>query len=172
MESRCFEIVLYPESSSYNCSQVLQDIVSYYDTWAYILHDKDWLEDGTQKKPHYHVYVRSSSPRPDDRVSRMTGCPLESIRHVKSWRGAIRYLIHFDHPEKAQYDISSVASSFDIRQYLNNSDSITRARRIYSYIYSNECKCWRDLVSWSLDNDCWSEVRRSPSIWGKLLEQK
>ena len=59
-QDRKWELVLYPDSDSYDVSSVLADLAGVFDQWAYILHDSDVDADGNLKKPHYHFYGKSS----------------------------------------------------------------------------------------------------------------
>ena len=43
---RKFELVLYPDSESYNIDSVLDSSLSYFPMWAYCLHDSDIAANG------------------------------------------------------------------------------------------------------------------------------
>ena len=77
---RKFELVLYPDSTSYDCQTVLSKACAYFNEWAYILHDKDLDENGQPKKPHFHFYGKSSgSPLTPQGVASRLGVPLSSM---------------------------------------------------------------------------------------------
>ena len=78
------------------------------------LHDSDVKDDGSLKKPHYHVILRYSSQvtvshATRDLLSLGVSQPPEI---VKSLRAYSRYLCHLDQPDKAQYRID------DVREYM------------------------------------------------------
>ena len=53
---RLFTLVLYEESDKYNFKDVLKNIKS-YKFYAYIKHNKDVFDDGTDKQVHYHFEI-------------------------------------------------------------------------------------------------------------------
>lgn len=172
---RKFELVLYPDSTSYNCVEVLASCLDYFDECAYILHDKDVLPNGEIKKPHYHVYGRWSSsadPRMPNAVAYDLCVPVTSLSNVHKWKSAIRYLIHADNPEKYQYSIEDIVSSFSLISLFKPTDDSEMAKMIFDYI----CSC-RDppsfsiLLQWCLDNGCYSSFRRGFAVWSSLLRE-
>ena len=48
--SRNFQGVIYPDSQSYDCQEVLSKLAQFSD-FAYILHDQDVDENGELKSP-------------------------------------------------------------------------------------------------------------------------
>lgn len=52
IKDRKYQGVLYPDSESYCCDDVLNILKSTFPEFAYILHDKDVDENGELKKPH------------------------------------------------------------------------------------------------------------------------
>ena len=54
IKDRKFQGILYPDSESYRCDDVLNVLKSTFPEFAYILHDKDVDENGELKKPHIH----------------------------------------------------------------------------------------------------------------------
>ena len=51
---RNFSGVLYPDSESYNCNEVIDRIKSKFKQWAFCLHDMDVNDEGELKKAHIH----------------------------------------------------------------------------------------------------------------------
>lgn len=47
---RNFSGVLYPDSESYNCDEVISRIKSKFKQWAFCLHDMDVNDEGELKK--------------------------------------------------------------------------------------------------------------------------
>lgn len=82
--------------------------------YAYILHDGDINPDtGQLKDPHFHFFVQVDSPRSLSWFSDMLHVPENQLQKVKSTKAMLRYLCHFDNPEKAQYHVTQVHSNFD-----------------------------------------------------------
>lgn len=59
--ARNWTAIIYPESIPENYEQILSDIK--VPIIISPLHDKDKKEDGTLKKPHYHIVLLYSSKK-------------------------------------------------------------------------------------------------------------
>lgn len=131
VKTRKFVSVLYPDSDSYNCQEVLHYVLENYDC-AYILHDRDvWTDEdekknsehkaGTLKKAHYHLVLRwvGMSPRYRGGLAKELKLPKESIEPVMadSIDGALLYLVHAGEKEKYQYDLSEVEGNLTDRLF-------------------------------------------------------
>ena len=86
-------------------------------TYAYIRHDKDILEDGTPKEPHYHVLLSLYDTKTHQQVVKWlkreifcSGCNVLA-QPIKSRAGAWRYLCHLDDPEKVQYSQDEIQTN-------------------------------------------------------------
>lgn len=168
--SRAWEVVVYPDSESYNTAVVLAKVTDYFVQWCYILHDKDFNDDGTPKKAHYHVYGKLDTPRAPQSVANYLGVGVSSLRIVSSWRSAVRYSVHLDHPDKYQYSVDSLLSNFDVNKFLSVSDDL-QAARLFSYITSSCCSSVFDLTSWAFANGCYPALRRGFAVWSRLLSE-
>lgn len=97
-------------------SNFVKDNNSVVDEYAYILHDRDFKEDGTPKEPHYHfLFVLRRSRRLADIQSCMKktlqgNVMLQSCHSVP---GSYGYLTHETEDSKVHYDESSIVSSAD-----------------------------------------------------------
>lgn len=122
IKSRAFEVVLYPDTESYDCYQVLKWIRQHYD-YVFVLHDKDEYEEdsdthkkGDIKPKHYHLILRwSGAPRYAAGLSKEFGVeerfflPIHGDDNkTTSLKNRLRYLIHANELEKYQYAISDV----------------------------------------------------------------
>lgn len=107
--SKYFCSLLYPDSLPSDW----MDIISSFHIPYLIspLHDKDVLDDGTLKKPHYHFMLFFDSLKSLNQVNEMIA-PLNGTicKYVSSVNAYGRYLCHLDNPEKYQYPISEVTS--------------------------------------------------------------
>lgn len=167
---RKFELVLYPDSESYNIDSVLDSALSYFPMWAYCLHDSDIADDGTPKKEHIHFLGKLDDVRSPEVVCRDLQLPLSSIANIKNWKAACRYLVHLDSPTKFQYSFDDVISSFPILSFFSLPDD-EQARRILDFISSSGCRSVSALTSWALDNGCYSGLRRGFAIWSQVLRE-
>lgn len=168
--SRTWEVVVYPDSECYVAAEVLGKVTEYFDQWCYILHDRDVNEDGTPKKSHYHVYGKLDTARTPQAVSNALGVGVASLRSVSSWRGAVRYAVHLDHPEKYQYSSDDVSANFEIVKFLTVDDDL-QAARIFSFISSSRCTTVSGLTAWAFANGCYPALRRGFAVWSRLLSE-
>lgn len=113
-QDKKWELILYPDSSSYDCSEVLASLVGLFDQWAYILHDSDVDADGNPKKPHYHFYGKCSDKLTSSGIAYRVHVPESACRVVSKWKSAVRYTVHADNPEKYQYNVSDICSNFPL----------------------------------------------------------
>lgn len=108
--TRHWTIVLYPDTTSYDCAEILQNIKVFYTDYCYILHTKEVQE----KKDHYHVNLHLKDARTREQVMKKISLP-SSVRNrvepILSVRQMDRYLTHVDYPNKIQYSIDDVEVS-------------------------------------------------------------
>lgn len=170
-QSRSFLGILYPDSESYVCDDVLCRIRDFFDDVSYITHDMDTTDEGELKKPHIHWVGKRSSPALLSTVANALRIPERDIEFCKSYKYSLRYLIHADNPEKYQYDPKSVSSNTDYLSFISNKLEAMRSRQIYNYINSASNISLNELANWCFVNDLWSEYRRSFAIWSSLLRE-
>ena len=161
---RKFMIELYTVTESYVFEEVLAALCEYFDEWAYIIHDKDIDEDGEIKKEHLHFCGQCKTPRIRKSISKITGVPENFIERAKTWKGANRYLLHLDHPDKYQYGLYYVESNFDYCDLVNAKESETVKMRELIYYIRTECKTMVDLADYALENGIWDAFRRNYTI--------
>lgn len=107
---RCFSLVLYDDTDSYNFDEVIRNIKT-YKNYAYIKHDKDLKEDNTLKKIHYHCILKLDNACTISALSKKLDIPDNYIQNVRNERTMVRYLIHVDDPLKVQYDKNDIIAS-------------------------------------------------------------
>lgn len=97
---RTFAMILYPDSTTYDCESIMSDVMSNYD-YAWIKHDKDVDEDGVLKKEHIHILVSFNSPRKFSWIlSRFKQTHVESISSNVAY---LRYMTHSDLDDSTKY---------------------------------------------------------------------
>lgn len=86
--------------------------------YAFILHNKDFHEDGTRKTPHFHIYAETTASGKRlgtylNTISKGLGVSTlaVSIDKPTDKEACIQYLIHKNAPEKTQYDITSIRTN-------------------------------------------------------------
>lgn len=147
--------IVYPESAPENWRSILADKLQ---VKAIIspLHDKDILDDveQTPKKAHYHVILRFDNQKSFNQIKEITDLLNQPIpQKVKSIEGAVRYLIHADSPDKAQYNQADieVIGNIDLDRYFKKTaiqkDELTA--EIMDYICDNDITELADLLDYS-----------------------
>lgn len=171
-QDRKFWGVLYPDSKTYNCNEVLEIIKEYFQEWAFILHDKD-LENGEPKKPHIHWMGKNPNPVPKSTISNRLGVEQNYIDYVDKWRVCARYLVHNteDSQDKYQYLVEDVQTNFNFGKYILNDEIEKQARNILDAIYKDGIHSFTELAFWSLDNGCYGEYIRAMPLWREVLRE-
>ena len=131
--------------------KVSKDIITLLKEWlekntkqyAFILHDKDILEDGTPKTPHLHAVCNMNSTK--QRIATILNdltkalnisAFLVSIDKYSSFNASLQYLIHKNNEEKHQYDIKDIVTNIPSQEldlfmkYDTQSEELTAERLI------------------------------------------
>lgn len=107
--------MIYPDSM--DIQNIIHQLNKYVDDKHSFLisplHDKDLFDDGTPKKPHYHLFymlsqktnTTVSSMRKFGKDLGLVGCEI-----INSKRGYARYLCHLDELNKPHYNVDDVIS--------------------------------------------------------------
>lgn len=111
--------------------------------YAFILHDKDVLEDGSKKTPHIHVVCNMNTTKQriatilNDLTKSLDISPLlVTIDKYSSFNASIQYLIHKNNEEKYQYDIKDIITNIPQQEldlfmkYETQSEELTAERLI------------------------------------------
>ncbi len=124
------------------------------------LHDKDKLEDGSDKikKPHYHIISCYSGPTSFNVVKGLCDSLNAPIpQALEQIRGYYRYLTHKDNPDKAQYSETEIKTinGFNISDYveLTRSEVNEVKRQIQKIIRNKDIIEYADLLDFLFDND-------------------
>nr|WP_013130267.1 replication protein [Helicobacter pylori]ADG64867.1 RepH [Helicobacter pylori] len=159
--ARHWTILIYPESVNPNFKDILCKPTMAFQWVLSPLHDKDLNDDGTLKKPHYHLLlVFENAVRINIilEICRSINAP----EYAEQIRGGItkfyEYLTHKNHPNKAQYnqynesDIEC-SNGFDIKDYmslkeLKKLDDLI-LDEIFDFIERNEIVSFRHLLAYS-----------------------
>ena len=113
MKTKLMEIVQQTEYMS--LEDIKKGITSnYIQDYAYILHDSDIKDDGTPKKPHWHVALRLKDSTDSKYIAKEFNVSEQYIERVKGkWVDMLMYLTHENAPEKYRYSVDDVTSNFD-----------------------------------------------------------
>lgn len=129
-------LVVYPESAPQNWRDILD---SKNIRWCESpLHDKDLNADNTPKKPHWHVILAFDGKKSYSQIKEICD-ELHTVIPQKcmDMKGAVRYMVHLDNPEKYQYSVEDIKAhgGFDLKVYL-------RATAGERY------QCVKDMIEW------------------------
>lgn len=130
--------LIYPESGN------VEGVKDYYNNRGVCfflspLHDKDVNDDGTPKKPHYHILFKFSSLKTSNQVQSLLGdftMVLPII--VSNLKQYARYLVHADNAEKYQYNYNDVISNTDYSVFFNDEISFDSLSEIIHRISKGE----------------------------------
>lgn len=109
-KGRIFCLVLYSENEEHR--ETIDLLRRRYNILG-ICHDRDTYEEdneetgtkkGDPKKIHHHIIVKFENARYLNGLAEELDCESNLIQKVDSFEGMARYLLHADHPLKAQYE--------------------------------------------------------------------
>ena len=152
--SKIWNMMVYPESAPKDWKEVrVEEGIMFVCS---PIHDKDFdKETGELIKPHWHVLLCFTSNKTYKQVlevSEMLNAPVP--QKAKSTGGSVRYMIHIDSPDKAQYKKSDIEvyGNIDIEQYfrMTSSDRYDLIREMLQYIDNNEIKEFKYLMDYAM----------------------
>ncbi len=159
---RNFATIIYPDSAPEDWLAKLK--AQRVPVLVSPLHDEDLNEDGTRKKPHYHVLYVFDTPKDFDKQVAPLFAEIGAVgrERVRSKRGYARYLCHLDNPEKAQYDPHGVSAfaGADYKAIVHlPSDDIGMLKDIMAYARANKIYSFAHLVDiCGVVNDDWYQM--------------
>lgn len=101
------------------------------------------IKSGVLKKPHRHLIVDygTGSNKTMQQVQNDLVIPLNAYKYpmnITTLRGRVRYTVHMDHPNKAQYSLDDVKlfNNFQVKDYfdLSNADCDEIGMNLLQYI--------------------------------------
>lgn len=122
----CFDMEKLPK--------VLSEKKSAIKDFSFILHDKDkYTQEESEKNParkcgelkaaHIHLLLRFHQPQNPKYIAKWFGIKENFVSKIYgSWEDACLYQIHWNAPDKYQYDISEVTSSFDFEALVEEAE--------------------------------------------------
>lgn len=171
-----FATILYQESAKPD----FENVVSNWHIKAFLspLHDKDKLDDGSPKKPHWHLELMFDSGQYPDHVKAMfvsiggVGCEI-----LKSKKSYARYLCHLDEIDKPKYDVSMVKEfgGADYKSMIEGGGSKAEIYgKIMDYIDDTNCKSYSQLLRYSrrLEPDWFAVLCKNGMVIKDYLRSK
>lgn len=119
--ARNWTFVVYPESCPQNWKEILSDL--HIPVGISPIHDRDVNDDGSPKKPHYHIALAFRNMKSYGQILEISKAlnGTKKVEVIRDMRGMVRYFVHKDNPEKCQdYKTSDIVSigGFDAQEYL------------------------------------------------------
>lgn len=173
---RAWTMIFYPDSAPPEWADYLSDL--HVPIWVSPLHDQDvWTEKderenanhkaGTPKKPHYHLICQY-----EVQVDRQTFLEdmkglngSEYVKAVKSLISMVRYLVHADDPDKAQYSREDVrvfgGAEIDLVEQLGSHERHEALKAMRRFIREHGITQFYEFVDYC--DDC-------EESWARLLD--
>lgn len=169
LEIRNVEIISYDIEEVYSIiDKAKKNNIDYY----YIYHNLDINDDGTLKKPHYHIQLYNDNQKLIENWQKFYNVPSNRIEKIHNKIQAIRYLIHCDNNEKFQYQLEDIVTNSEIIKYFKSTISNENNEIELIYLHITKLKRhigYKELWDFVIDNGIWSTYRRNYSIIKDLL---
>lgn len=160
---RNFTFLMYEDSAIADWESVLEQM--HIPTIVSPLHDKDLKEDGTPKKPHYHVVItytqKHSIKQVLELVEELHGVADETHNYtnlvVGDLTAMLRYLCHLDNADKAQYpieEVRTISSSLNYEAAIQvDEDIIEMLIDITEFVVANHMTNYAQFMLWCARNN-------------------
>lgn len=170
--SRYFSFILYEEDKEQMNSM---KYITEHFMYARILHDNDKEETGEIKKPHYHVIISvGKNPRNRKAISKEVGIKENYIEGCNKEK-MLLYLIHYNNPEKTQYDIEEVDGELqkDLIKIIESKTSNQKDKLevILNKIYIENYNL-AQMVDYCIQNNYYEVLKQNQYLITKLITER
>lgn len=114
-----------------------------------------WI--GDLKKPHHHWVCAADGSKSYQQMHELFGGYVTYFEKVESKRGALKYLIHRNNPEKYQYDFNDIKTygGMDISSILaiGEVEQMNYIAHVEDYIFKSNPRSYIQLVRWGRAQD-------------------
>lgn len=159
--ARVWTFITYPESMPENWEEIIEDEIT-VNMVVSPVHDRDILKDSNPeknkyhpyKKPHYHNMISFSQVKSYSQVIEVVKkLGASHVQQVHSTHSMIRYFIHADQKNKAQYkkeDIKAFNGADVDRMFtINDKERYQMIADILDFIDDNELTEYSDLLNYA-----------------------
>lgn len=162
--TRNWMVIVYPDSAPEKWEDILD--AQHIAFCCSPLHKDDKNADGSPKKPHWHLVLAFDGVKTYEQVCEITAALNAPIpQRVESIRGAVRYLVHMDNPDKAQYSKADIRTfgGMEIDEYLRTSEQARGnvVRDMCRWVTDNGVTEMWQLMQYAMDNE--------PDWWDALI---
>ncbi len=169
---RKFVMVLYPEDPTH--AAAIEKLKSGGYNFAAIMHDKDTLESGELKKPHWHVVVRFKNAVWNTAIAKELGITPNYLEACKDVDASLLYLVHFGNEDKYQYEFEEVFGPLKVRlaTLLAEPDEGARVLTIVDIVDRSPGPIgYSELIKKSVAAGVYADLRRMGSIGVALVRE-
>lgn len=151
--TRNWTCIVYPESAPENWIDILNEM--HIEFIVSPLHDKDKNATGELKKPHWHVLLMFGGVKSYEQVKEITDL-INSPRPERchNAKAMVRYMVHMDNPEKAQYKVSDLKAygGVDLQELLrpSTSEKYNMIKEMIEYVRDHNIKELQDLIDYAI----------------------
>ena len=147
--ARNWIFIVYPESAPENWYDQVSSLGVPYACSP--LHDKDVNDDGTPKKPHWHLLLAFHGKQSSTQIKLIAKALGTSVfKKCHDTRATCRYFLHMDNPEKAPYNRQDIRAGggFDLENALKMTTSEVEAimGEVERLIFDNGISEYADLL--------------------------
>lgn len=94
--------------------------LSFIKKYAFIIHDKDLLDNWEPKKKHFHIVLTFDNATTIGAVAKGLWVESQYVEKIRTTtKSAMLYLVHRNNPEKYQYEPKDVIANFDYIEYVD-----------------------------------------------------
>lgn len=166
-------LLLYLEDSSHK--KALDYIKLNYD-YAYIVHDKDYNEQGEIKKSHVHVVVSFKNAKWNTAFAEEINLSENYIQSIRNYENCLEYLIHYNDTDKYQYDIEEVSGTLKQKlvKFLNNDEKDENEKTLELITYIQNYKGYLSITQFSYyccSVGMWDVFRRAATIYLTIIQE-
>lgn len=133
MTAKHYEVILY-QDDGWTAQKILKVLNDWpiVETYAFILHDLDTEDDGSYKKPHYHVYIGfGKSSTSIQSVANRFKIPQHLVQKIRSNKYyALRYFLHSGVEGKHQYQVGQMVASFNVQDFFDSQNAKKNLDRV------------------------------------------
>lgn len=170
--NRYFSFILYEEDKEQ--MEGMKYIIQNYK-YARILHDKDRTEDNQIKKKHYHLIIYiGKNPRNRKAISKETGIQENYIEGCNK-DNMLLYLIHYNNPEKTQYEIDEVDGEMqkDLYELVKSKNEYQKDKleEILKFIEQRPTNI-KNVVKYCIANNYYEVLKQNQYLITKLIQEQ
>jgi hypothetical protein len=173
-KTRVWTFLTYPDSLPSNFDEVIEEM--HVPIVTSPIHDKDIAPEGKgwnntpYKKPHYHNMIMFQGVKSSKQVSELVKkLGASHVEHVHSTQAMIRYFIHLDHKDKAQYKKEDIKAfnGADIESILEKNDREINGilKQMINIIDNNDISEFSQMVRLCMTDEYFNDY--FPLISGK-----